>query len=107
MSIREVSTAVRSIAGRVQDNQSQLGAMPVRGVAQAVTSAKQLASPGSGGGAGIASPLTETDVSKREYYAQGWITADGLFHLPALKKLVMQDANGAEVVILLEHPAPV
>lgn len=59
--------------------------------------------------AGIASPLTEPDVTAREYHDTQLVTsADGLFTLPVkpLKKLVMADANGAEVVMELAQPEP-
>lgn len=52
---------------------------------------------GSSGG-GIASPLTEPLQSAREYHAEGTRSSDGLFFIPAIKKLVMRDANDAEVI---------
>ncbi|MGH1449926.1 MAG: hypothetical protein ACRBBM_10975 [Pseudomonadaceae bacterium] len=72
---------------------------------------------------GIASPLIEgasaplppedspdEDVSgtpklEREYWPDGVMSSDGLFMLPALKKLTMRDANGAKVVIELADPS--
>jgi len=48
--------------------------------------------------AGIASPLTEPLQSAREYHAEGTRSSDGLFFIPAIKKLVMRDANDAEVI---------
>ncbi|MNR63363.1 hypothetical protein D3C85_1856560 [compost metagenome] len=57
-----------------------------------------------GGGAGIASPLTETDASAREYWPSGLRSSDGLFTLPAIKKMVLADANGSEVIIQLADP---
>lgn len=56
------------------------------------------------GGGGIAGPLTEADASAREYWPSGLRSSDGLFTLPAIKKLVLADANGAEVVIQLADP---
>lgn len=55
--------------------------------------------PGTGG---IASPLKEEDASKREYYEDELIpSSDGLawLRLKSVKKLVMKDDNGAEVVM--------
>ena len=49
-------------------------------------------------GSGVASPLTEADFAKREYYAFGTRSSDGLFFIPAIKKMVMSDANSEEVV---------
>jgi hypothetical protein len=53
---------------------------------------------------GIASPLTETDYSKREYWTTGLLSSDGLFSMPSIKKLVLTDANGGEAVINLAQP---
>jgi len=62
--------------------------------------------PGSGGSgsAGIASPITEPDFSAREYYSTGLRSSDGLFFLPAVKKIVMQDANGVPAVFEFADP---
>lgn len=52
-------------------------------------------------GGGIASPLTETDYTVREFHpARTFYTADGYFawEVKAPKKIVMADANGAEVI---------
>ncbi len=48
-------------------------------------------------GGGIASPLTEPSFAAREYYATGTRSSDGLFFIPAIKTLVMLDANEDEV----------
>lgn len=48
---------------------------------------------------GIASPLTETSFAAREYYASGTRSSDGLFFIPAVKKIIMKDADGADVVL--------
>ncbi|MEQ7921137.1 hypothetical protein ABQX22_18210 [Xanthomonas sp. WHRI 1810A] len=53
---------------------------------------------------GIASPLTETDFTKREYWSNGLLSSDGLFTIPSIKKLVLTDANGGEAVINLAQP---
>lgn len=79
--------------------------------------------PGTGGqGGGIASPLIEgeappeppadnpeqnmsaTPKLDREYWPNGLKSSDGLFILPAIKELVMRDANGAKVVFQLADP---
>jgi hypothetical protein len=57
-------------------------------------------------GGGIASPLTEPDYSAREWWPSGLPSSDGLFILPALKKVVLQDANSAEVIIEYAGPTP-
>lgn len=55
-------------------------------------------------GAGLASPVTEPSFSAREYWPTGLVSSDGLFFLPAPKKIVMQDANGAEAVFEYAQP---
>lgn len=55
-------------------------------------------------GGGIASPLTEADFTKREYWTNGLLSSDGLFTIPSIKKLVLTDANGGEAVINLAQP---
>lgn len=73
-------------------------------------------------GGGIASPLIEGEAPPpppdnnpgqdmtlepgldREYWPQGLTSSDGLFVLPSIKQLVMRDANGEKVTILLADP---
>lgn len=63
--------------------------------------------PATGGGGGIATPLTEPDYNNREYWPVGVLSSDGLFMLPAIKVLNLTDADGAAVVINLASPVPV
>lgn len=58
------------------------------------------------GGGGIASPLTEPLFSERTWWDDGWLTSDGLFTIPMPKKIVMTDANGAQVVFEYANPNP-
>lgn len=56
---------------------------------------------------GIASPLVELDPGLREYHAPRLrYSSDGLFafEVEPLAKVVMQDANGAEVVLEFADP---
>jgi len=74
------------------------GALPGRGTGK----------PG-GPGAGIASPLTEPDVNQRKYHPeQVYPSTDGVFWLgiEPIAKLVLKDANGAEVVIFYASDPP-
>ena len=59
-----------------------------------------------GGGGGIASPLTEADVTLRTYWPNGYVSSDGLFTLPAPRKIMMLDADGAEVEFNYADPVP-
>ena len=77
--------------------------MKTRGAASKVRSAALLAGAG-GVTTGIASPLTEGNFALREFWPGAYTTTDGLFVLPAIKKLVTADANGAEVVINFAEP---
>lgn len=56
------------------------------------------------GGAGLASPVNEPSFAAREYWANGLLSSDGLFVIPAVKKIVMQDANGAPAVFEYAQP---
>lgn len=56
---------------------------------------------------GIASPITEPDYAAREYWPTGLVSSDGLFFLPAEKKIVAADANGAEVIFEYAEPVVV
>lgn len=58
----------------------------------------------SGGGGGIAGPLVETDVALRQYHETGLVSSDGLFFLPAIKRVVMEDADNQTVAF--EYAAP-
>lgn len=60
----------------------------------------------SDGTAGIASPITEPDFAVREFWPTGLASSDGLFFLPAVKKVIAQDANGAEVIFEYAQPVP-
>jgi len=82
--------------------------------------------PGSQGGTGgIASPLIEGETAPappvgdpdavmtgtpqldRTYWPEGLKSSDGLFILPAIKELVMRDANGDKVLFQLADPSAV
>lgn len=56
------------------------------------------------GGGGIASPLTEPDYLAREFWPDGLVSSDGLFFMPAVKKVVMQDANGESATFEYAQP---
>lgn len=77
-----------------------------RGAARRVVVAAPPPGSSKGGGGGIASPVTEVDVSGREYWEAGWKTTDGLFVFPAIKKVVMADSNSETVEFRFANPAP-
>lgn len=71
-----------------------------RGARAAIPGRSTYTAPAASGG-GIASPLTEPDAAAREYFDQVLLpTTDGLVwaRWKSVKKLVMKDANNAEVV---------
>lgn len=61
-----------------------------------------------GAGAGISSPLTETDTADRTYYATvgELVSSDGLIivELQALHTIDFSDARNREVQIILQDP---
>lgn len=57
------------------------------------------------GGGGIAGPLVETSIGLREYHASGMRSSDGLFVIPAIKAIYMDDAN--EDTVKFEYAAPI
>lgn len=64
--------------------------------------------PSTGGGGGIASPLTETSYAARlRWDAQTLGSVDGLlsFWLEPIKQVAQTDANGAEVIQQFAEPA--
>jgi hypothetical protein len=54
----------------------------------------------------MAGPLTEPSFAAREYWPDGLVSPDGLFVLPALKKIVWRDANDVEQIFLPANPSP-
>lgn len=62
------------------------------------------------GGGGIASPLTETAYSDREYYDTGAVlpSTDGLlsFKVKPIKQITQTDSNNATVVQIFAEPPP-
>lgn len=53
---------------------------------------------------GIASPITEPSYAAREWWPDGILSSDGLFVIPAVKKIVAADANSAEVIFEFAEP---
>ncbi|MBN2691755.1 MAG: hypothetical protein JXR43_07855 [Burkholderiaceae bacterium] len=60
-----------------------------------------------GAGGGIASPLVETDIRKRTYYDEGFVSSShSLFvvRVHPIKSMEMVDANGLSVVLQFAEP---
>jgi hypothetical protein len=90
---------------RPLSQKKQLPELPKRGPLPAQTGTSTYTAPAAvGGGGGIASPLSETDYTKREYWENSIISSDGLFSIPAIKKLVLTDADGVQAIINLAKP---
>lgn len=103
---KDMTEALRRMMGE----DSSTNVVPVakpRGAAAEQKSAAPL--PGAGGkGGAIASPLTETAYTDREWFAETAIAStDGLFQLKIkrLKKVKFTDANSNTV--LIEYKAPI
>lgn len=83
-----------------------------RGLIKGQRRVAEYKAPATGGGGGIASPLTEKtksdgnggQVADRTYYAGGLPTSDGLLMLPLEKQMKFTDADGAEVIINYASP---
>lgn len=102
---KDLTEALRSLTEATSQTSRVDKALPERPNPPAIPvrtgSAGPVATPGAGG---IASPLTETAFADREFYATGWKTTDGLFTLPAIKKIKFLDANSQEVVLEFKEP---
>lgn len=83
---------------RPQRSRKTLSPVPPVGALPASRGRGVYKPPAATGTGGIASPLTEPDYSAREWWPNGHLSSDGLFVLPAAKRVVMTDANGAEVI---------
>lgn len=90
--------------GGVQRRSTTLSRIERRGGIGGQTGSGVWAAPNLGTGGGIASPLTEGDYTKREYWPEGIVSSDGLFTMPALKTLVMTDNDGASVTVNFAKP---
>lgn len=79
--------------------------LPAVKVATAIPERSGASGPLAGAASGsIASPLSEADFGNREFHEVGWKTTDGLVTLPAIKKMILTDANGAIVVFNFAAP---
>lgn len=52
----------------------------------------------------IGGDLVEQDISRREYYDAHWRSSDGLFLFPAIKKVVMTNADDELVTLTFAAP---
>lgn len=74
-----------------------------RGAAPPVKSAA-IMQPSSSGSGSLASPLTEQSFAAREYYPTGWTTTDGLFTMPAIKKVIFADPTSKLLELVFKAP---
>lgn len=58
----------------------------------------------SGAAGGVDWPLVEQSFAQREYWPEGLLSSDGLFMLPALKKVVLTDASGTAGEVHFAQP---
>lgn len=84
--------------------QGSLRAVEPVGARPAVMGKSFYTPPPATGGGGIASPVTETSYATREYWPGGIPSTDGLLMLPAIKKVVMADANSAAATFEYAEP---
>jgi hypothetical protein len=95
--LQRLAAPVRA-AKRLRTVESRGALQPQRGYAD--NPPKEL--PATGGG--VASPFTEPSYAAREFWAGGLPSSDGLLILPATKKVVMADADDAEVIFNYAEP---
>ena len=96
----DINSLVRPVVVRKQlATVPSIGALPLkRGRADYKAPAA------SSSGSGVAWPLTEADFTKREYWPGGAMTSDGIFMIPAIKKIELTDADGAVSSVYLADP---
>ncbi|MCE4070111.1 MULTISPECIES: hypothetical protein [Pseudomonas] len=96
------SVVTQTEQGRVL---SSLDARGARAVARGIAQYQPRASGGSGGG--IASPLLETDYTKRTYHPEIEVkSTDGLlsWKMKPIKEVYLRDAGNAEVKMIYAQP---
>ena len=99
---KSVAADLNRLAAPQQRRRSLPGISPVGAVPAGVGRGSYVAPAAKSGG--IASPLTEPSYAAREYWPGGDYSTDGLLIIPATKKMVLTDADGAEVIINLAQP---
>jgi len=100
---KSVAADLNRLAAPQQQRRSLPSISPVGSVPASVGRGSYVA-PAAAATAGIASPLTEPSYAAREYWPGGDYSTDGLLVIPATKKMVLADADGAEVIINLAQP---
>ncbi|WP_165681095.1 hypothetical protein [Metapseudomonas otitidis] len=98
MSDSDLLRTLRALAGN--DVRNGLGPLEPRGALTGKRVSVAYTKPKTGGG-GIAGPLIETDGTLRTWWPNGFASTDGLLVLPAIKTLVLKDANGERVEVQL------
>lgn len=105
MSDKQLVTALNSL---VKPNlRKELKPLEPRGALAGKRATAEFKAPATGTGGGIASPVTETSFASREFWPDRFLqTSDGVFviQLQPPKKIVMADANSAEVVLQFASP---
>lgn len=102
---KDLTAALQALTEQAAGQTSRVDrSLPQARVPSAIPARTGSSGPLSAGTAGIASPLTETGFADREFYATGWKSSDGLFTLPAIKKISMTDDLGRPVVLNFSEP---
>lgn len=88
-----------------QKAQKTLRQLDPRGAIPAQRGRGDYTGPRPGGtAAGVAWPLTEQNYSQRVYWPKGEASSDGLFFFPAIRTLVLTDADGRTGSVNLAEP---
>ena len=105
MSDKQLVTALNSLVKPV--SRKELKPLEPRGALAGKRATAEYKAPATATGGGIASPLTETSYAAREYHVTRYeVSSDGLYvrEVKPIKKVVMTDANAAEVQMIYAEP---
>lgn len=97
---RDLTEALHAL---MQQREANIMPAPqARGAAPQAKSAALL--PGGGGAGNGGGTYTENSFTAREWWPNKYTSTDGLFFLPAIKKVVMTDSAGKEVTFNFAEP---
>lgn len=105
MSDKQLVTALNSLVKPV--SRKELKPLEPRGALAGKRATAEYKAPATGTGGGIASPLTEANYAAREYHPTRYeVSSDGLYvrEVKPIKKVVLTDANAAEVQMIFAEP---
>lgn len=100
---KDLTQALHDMMQQYEANIVQSPTPQPRGAAPKAKSSAVLPGGSASGGGGLGD-LTEQNFAAREFWPNAYTSTDGLFFLPAVKKVVLTDARGNTVNIMLAEP---